>query len=412
MLSAKDNELLTRVEGDAPMGQMLRDCFWVPAVRAARLEPDGAPLRVRLFGEDFVAWRATDGRVGFFDEACPHRRASLALARNGDCALTCIFHGWKMDVSGKVLETPNEAINPKAFAARQKVAHYPVRETGGMIWVYLGKRDIPPRFPDFEFTVLDEAHNSITSATIPCNWVQGLEASLDDAHVGILHESFMSAYKNSDMSMWLGPAPVYEVDLKPYGFAATAIRQMPNGRTLAATTHFAMPWYGFVSTTSTETTAGPRSSKRVIFISVPIDDVNFKQWFFSYDIEKPVDVFFAGTETYDRDEICPPLGGPETVWGQDREAMKRGHATGFTNNLLAEDTAVQMSMGRITDRTREQLCSADKAIGFARQVLLDSVRAWRNGETPRGASPDIDWRGIRAFTVETESGDGREARRA
>ena len=51
------------------MGRMLKESFWVPAVRAGRLERDGAPLRVRLFGEDYVAFRATDGRVGFFDEA-------------------------------------------------------------------------------------------------------------------------------------------------------------------------------------------------------------------------------------------------------------------------------------------------------------------------------------------------------
>ena len=38
MLSKQDNELLTRIEGDAPMGRMLRQHHWVPAVRAGRLE--------------------------------------------------------------------------------------------------------------------------------------------------------------------------------------------------------------------------------------------------------------------------------------------------------------------------------------------------------------------------------------
>ncbi|MDB5444969.1 MAG: phthalate 4,5-dioxygenase, partial [Phenylobacterium sp.] len=87
MISQEENDLLTLVERDAPMGQMMRQNHWIPAIRAGALEADGAPIRVRLFGEDFVAFRATDGRVGFFDEHCPHRGVSLALARNEDCAL-------------------------------------------------------------------------------------------------------------------------------------------------------------------------------------------------------------------------------------------------------------------------------------------------------------------------------------
>src|SRR6185295_18501205 len=108
MLNPDDNALLTRVEGDAPMGQMMREWYWIPAARAARLVPDGAPLRVRLLGKNYVAFRASDGRIGFFDEACPHRGASLALAQNRDCALRCIFHGIKIDVSGRVKEIPCE----------------------------------------------------------------------------------------------------------------------------------------------------------------------------------------------------------------------------------------------------------------------------------------------------------------
>ena len=79
MLSRADNELLTRIEGDAAMGVMLRENYWVPAVRAGKLERDGKPVLVRLFGKEYVAFRATDGRVGFFDEKCPHRGVSLML---------------------------------------------------------------------------------------------------------------------------------------------------------------------------------------------------------------------------------------------------------------------------------------------------------------------------------------------
>src|SRR6478672_8427898 len=77
VLTHEQNELLTRVEGDAPMGRLIREHYWIPALLSAQLEADGAPQRERLLGEDHVAFRASDGRVGFFAEACPHRGCSL-----------------------------------------------------------------------------------------------------------------------------------------------------------------------------------------------------------------------------------------------------------------------------------------------------------------------------------------------
>src|SRR5690606_34268359 len=123
MSTKEENELLTRVENDAPMGRMLRQLYWMPAVLSCRLEADGAPVRVKLFGERFVAYRSTDGRVGFLNEACPHRGASLALARNEDNALRCVFHGWKFSVAGQVLEVPNEVSDPERFKDTVKLKH-------------------------------------------------------------------------------------------------------------------------------------------------------------------------------------------------------------------------------------------------------------------------------------------------
>ena len=156
MLNQADNELLTRVGRGTAMGAMLRE-YWVPACRSAKLEPDGAPERVRLFGENFVAFRATDGRVGFMQEACPHRCASLALARNEGNGLRCIFHGWKFSVEGKCVDAPTE---PRASATALpkacRSAAYPVHEAGGLVWVYMGETATPPRFPDYEFTALPD----------------------------------------------------------------------------------------------------------------------------------------------------------------------------------------------------------------------------------------------------------------
>src|SRR5579875_1102333 len=193
MLTKEENELLCRVGPGTPMGEFLRE-YWVPALRSEALVADGAPVRVRLFGENFVAFRSTDGRVGFFDEGCPHRCTSLALARNEDNALTCIFHGWKIDVSGKVVEVPSEPPERRAeFAAKVRVRHYPVREAGTIIWVYLGRREQPPRFTDFEFTHLPASHVRAYRAIMHSNWLQGLEGQLDSSHVGIMHQSWLAS---------------------------------------------------------------------------------------------------------------------------------------------------------------------------------------------------------------------------
>src|SRR4051794_32907727 len=104
MLTPQENDLLCRVEGDAPMGQIMRR-HWLPACLTEEVpESDGNPVRVRLLGEDLVAFRDSEGRVGLVGEQCPHRKASLFYGRNEECGLRCLYHGWKMDVDGNVLE--------------------------------------------------------------------------------------------------------------------------------------------------------------------------------------------------------------------------------------------------------------------------------------------------------------------
>src|SRR3954471_9947777 len=151
-MKREDNDRLTQVGPGTPMGRMLRQ-YWTPAIRSKALEADGEPLTVRLFGQDFVAFRTTDGSVGFMDEACPHRGVSLALARNEENGLRCIFHGWKIGLEGKVLEVPSEPVGSN-LASKVRVRKIHVRDAGGVVWVWLGDGEQPPQFPNFEFTEL------------------------------------------------------------------------------------------------------------------------------------------------------------------------------------------------------------------------------------------------------------------
>src|SRR4029077_17536093 len=75
MLSKVENDLLTQTDSGTGAGEYFRR-FWLPALMASEVPtPDCPPVRVRLLGEDLVAFRDTQGRVGLMEEFCPHRRS-------------------------------------------------------------------------------------------------------------------------------------------------------------------------------------------------------------------------------------------------------------------------------------------------------------------------------------------------
>ena len=108
MLSRENNELLIRTAPGTPAGDYFRR-YWLPALLASEVpSADCPPVRLRILGEDLVAFRDTEGRVGLVDEFCPHRRASLFWGRNEECGLRCVYHGWKFDVTGACVDMPND----------------------------------------------------------------------------------------------------------------------------------------------------------------------------------------------------------------------------------------------------------------------------------------------------------------
>jgi len=387
-MTREDNDLLTRVENGAPMGEMIRQHYWIPVVPASKLEADGAPVRLRLLGNDYVAFRATDGSVGVLDERCPHRKASLALARNEDNGLRCLYHGWKFNVRGEVVDAPNHTGDQKQFCAHVRVNRYSVRERGGIVWVWLGKGETPARFPDLPFTHLPANQVSVTSQEVPTNWVQAVEASMDSSHVGVLHESttqITAGGGNERMHMTKALAPRLEFEDRPYGYRYAAIRALPEDKIYARVNNFVMPWYGIIC-------APDAKSPGTVFFSTPIDDTTHRAWFVHFNPHGPLGMTIMSA-TPDVWNFPPlPPAGPNENWGQNRDLMKRGHATGFPQHLGTEDFAMFLSQGPIHDRTSEQLCSADGAVLRVRNLLLKSAREFQAGKTPALAdSPELDY---------------------
>ena len=385
MISQQDNELLTRVSGDAPMGVMIRQHWWIPAARSANVEPDGQPLRVRLFGANYVAFRATDGRVGFFDEACPHRAASLALARNEDNALRCIYHGWKFSVDGVTVAVPTQPANEAEYCKHVPLKHYPVRESAGIVWVWLGQGAEPPPLPKLPVIDLPPENMVVFRQKVPANWLQGVETTMDSAHLGVLHQSWLVGFGDIEYSS-ANMAPVYHVADKPFGFRYAAVRALKDGRNYVRTNAFVMPWYGIVSPNQSAVQGGSA------FFSVPIDDEHIWYWQITYRTTEPL--VPNKTHLFEDADDWPPLppGTPDDNWGQDREAMRNGHFTGFTQMLGTEDFAVIMSMGPISDRTTEFLGAGDGAVLAVRRCLMAAVKQHRAGEVPALARHDaIDY---------------------
>jgi phthalate 4,5-dioxygenase oxygenase subunit len=171
MLNREDNQLITRVGAGTPMGTLMRR-YWMPALLSWELPaPDCEPVRVKLLGEELLAFRDSSGRVGMVEESCPHRLASLWFGRNEENGIRCVYHGWKFDVDGNCVEQMNE---PVPFTDKVKLTAYPTVEMGGIVWAYLGAPENRPPDPSFEWTRAAESHRHVSKVIQESNWLQGL----------------------------------------------------------------------------------------------------------------------------------------------------------------------------------------------------------------------------------------------
>ena len=373
MLSREENDLLCRVEGSAPMGQLMRR-HWTPVCLVEEVsEPDGTPVKARVFGDNLVVFRDTDGRVGVMDEHCPHRRASLAYGRNEEGGLRCLYHGWKMDVEGNVLEMASE---PAASGMTEKVKHaaYPVKEWGGMVWA-----------PTADTRV------SIAKVLLPCNWAHILEGAIDSAHSSSLHSSDMVPARvdgaKATGKAWLRPstdkAPRMQVQRTGYGFRYAALRRPIKD----ATTHDYVRSTVFVAPATA--LIPPNNLYNVANINVPMDDVSTAFYFIAWGhpTQTPETEtwrrFLHQTVGVDLDQEYRPLRNVENKFWQDRQAMKAGNFTGITG-FPNQDVAMWLTMGQIADRTNDRLGASDLAIVEFRRQMVDAVRAFQQGQAAIG----------------------------
>jgi phthalate 4,5-dioxygenase oxygenase subunit len=390
MLTREENELITQTGASTPMGQMARR-YWLPALLSEELpEPDGAPVRVQLMGEKLVAFRRTDGKVGLVGEFCPHRGASLVLARNEENALRCIYHGWQIGCDGAVLDTPTE--KPESnFKDRLQQLAYPTREAGGMVWTYMGPPEYEPPFPNFAWNTVPSNHVYTVKIHQESNYVQGLEGGLDPIHVQFLHRQFDTsrlAQRNAALGGARDMAPdLYTVDT-PYGFQAAAIRgHADQNRQYVRVTPFILPWWTIVPFPVPEVGTGRGTHAHAW---VPIDDEHCWVYYIHFDPYAPVDRSVVD-KWFNWSSLLEPgyrkRGNAGNLYLQDRELMRTSNYSGIPNVIL-QDLAINETQGPIYDRTTEHLGTSDVAVIALRRRMLQAVRSFMEGTPPIGLSTD------------------------
>lgn len=395
VLSRMDNERLTLVGAGTAMGETMRR-YWLPALLSDELpEPDCPPVRVRLLGEDLVAFRDSGGRLGLLEEFCPHRRTSLFLGRNEEGGLRCVYHGWKFDTAGNCLDMMNEP-EGSDYHTKVKAVSYPAAEMGGVVWAYMGPAGRIPPLPRFEWTQVPDSHRLVSKNRQECNWLQALEGGIDTAHAPILHRRITKNTSRPgfgvDTDFVTGKAPKVEVDRTDYGYRYAGIRALAGqGKNFVRAYHFVLPFHQMRPSQFGLTGEAPRT-----LIAghcwVPTDDANCMvfNWIYSYgeealseadrDLERQL-----GRGPEDLDANYRAVRNRDNDWMIDRRVQKYETFTGI-EGINTQDQAVQESMGAIVDRSRERLAASDMAIVAARRMLLGAADIVSDGGDPPGLS--------------------------
>jgi phthalate 4,5-dioxygenase len=376
MLSREENELLTTTSSGTPMGEMIRR-YWIPALLSAEIPgPDCPPVRVKLLGEDLVAFRDSQERVGLLHEFCSHRGASLFYGRNEECGLRCIYHGWRYDVDGNVLETPAE---PGDSQLRRKVHHkaYPCHEAAGVVFAYLGPKDKVPLFPNYPWLIVPCDHVIVTKFFLECNYLQALEGDCDTSHTTFLHRGNRGG---GVLTPREDPAPTFEVEHTWCGIRAAAMRRVGSDKKNVRVSTFAMPMIGSVPIG--KTINGKLDGFLAVY-QVPADDHTTWRYNFRFKRSEPMT---AEEHYFDKVQVGTDfrlIANRRNEYLLDREKQKTANYTGI-EGFATQDACVTESMGPIWDRTREHLGASDSYVIALRRFLLKAVKDLQQGIEPPG----------------------------
>lgn len=391
MLSATDNAYLNTSKPNTPMGNYLR-CHWHPVALSEEVaNPDCAPIRLKVMGEDLLLFRDSKGNTGLIEPFCAHRGADLFFGRNEECGIRCIYHGWKYDIHGNCIDMPNV---PKdaAYHGKIKIKAYPTQEFADMVWAYMGPPDIQPfEVPQLEAGLVPPSHRYVTKRLVECNWTHSMEGALDTAHFSFLHMP-APAFRKDDSSniaadesriRWLrnDPAPRFKIIDHEVGFLIGGARNAEPGDHYWRLTQYMLPTHSITpSAMPNETYYG--------YSWVPIDDHSC--WMYVYAWHPDQAISDEERKKYIKGgygqfaELGPgyvPLRNRSNSYLMSREEQKNISFTGI-RGIAEQDQMAQESQGYMIDRTKENLSPTDVGIIRFRKLLLQEAKAFAAGKKP------------------------------
>ena len=359
---SEDSEL-THTGPDTPCGEYMRR-FWQPVCYSDDLKD--LPLRLRILGEDLVAFRDRSGAAGLLELHCPHRGTSLEFGLVGDRGIRCCYHGWLFDVDGTILETPGE---PPNSTLKDRLFHgaYPIHEAHGIVFGYLGPPEQQPAFPTYDsfvrpgFRVMPGL-----KYFYPCNWLQILENTMDPAHTAFLHTIVSGAVFTNEF----GVLPELDFVETPIGMIYIATRRvgdnvwarmveavLPNLQQVAPIWEDGLREHPF---------GGPFMSRWI----VPVDDTNT--------------MFIELRHVSETEGVTP-------AWWADRNIMLPGQiAPGSYEEGQRHpgDYEAQVSQRPIAVHGLEHLGATDRGVTMFRNQIRRAIRAVQAGKDPEGLFPD------------------------
>jgi 5,5'-dehydrodivanillate O-demethylase len=360
MLTAEENERLTRVGPGTPMGALMRR-YWQPIAAVSQMETHST-RPVRLLGENLVLFKDRQGRFGLIGDRCPHRNVNLIYGIPHDEGLRCPYHGWLFNHAGRCLEQPYEKAEDPQETFKEKVCTtaYPVQELGGLIFAYLGPEPIPS-LPRWDLLVWDNVLRDIGMAVVPCNWLQIMENSVDPVHVEWLHGHFANhVWEQLEQPEHIREIPAHELigfDVFEHGIIK---RRMLEGETQED-----VNWkFGHPLVFPNLLKVGGFQYR------VPMDDTHTLHiWYYTY--APP-----AGTQV-SKDEPVPFYEVP--VPSMAPGGLPDWPHLDFT---AGQDIVIWSTQGEITDRSKETLGRSDKGLILYRQLLMDNIDKVERGEDP------------------------------
>ena len=400
MMNAADNEMLVRTSAGTPMGEYFRR-YWLPVALSKEMPaPDSPPIRVKVMGEELVAFRDTNGRVGLVEPRCAHRGSNLFFGRNEDCGLRCVHHGWKYDVEGKCVDMPN--VEPDAgMRGKISIKAYPTREFGELVWAYFGPREVMPELPQLEHGLLPASQRYVTKRLQQCNWAQSMDGAVDTAHFSFLHMPAPTFKSNAASNIaadekrigWLrnDPMPRFTILDHEVGFVVGGARKADGTDLYWRITQFMLPTHSIT----------PSAMPGEIYYGytwVPVDDESCWIYVYGWHPDRPITK--EERAKFDKGgygqfaELGPdyiPLRNRGNDYLIDRNEQKTISFTGV-RGIAEQDTLAQESQGVIADRTREHLTATDIGVVHFRRLMLKEAKALKNGREPTAAKHPESYR--------------------